>query len=291
MISFQIKNRSVMGRNKYIQCSTCLKSIRSDHMKFHMHSKDVKYKMKICPICKKLMILTNLARHMKIRAKQSKAEWINEIKTDQVKNKECLEKGLFITEYIKEQNIDANILRREYREAMKTKLPTPQVEVILRPWQERLVEVMKPSEREIIWIVDPAGNEGKSWFQKYLKDIHGLRVFDANIRRSSKCILHILSKEIVSLIDIFLFNVPRSFNMDEFPYEMLEELKDGKAESIKYNSIKLQVNTPNTVLVFSNENPDKERMSKDRWIIYLIGVGVLLHSNGYIRFNRIIVLL
>ena len=281
MISFQIKNRSVMGRNKYIQCSTCLKSIRSDHMKFHMHSKDVKYKMKICPICKKLMILTNLARHMKIRAKQSKAEWINEIKTDQVKNKECLEKGLFITEYIKEQNIDANILRREYREAMKTKLPTPQVEVILRPWQERLVEVMKPSEREIIWIVDPAGNEGKSWFQKYLKDIHGLRVFDANIRRSSKCILHILSKEIVSLIDIFLFNVPRSFNMDEFPYEMLEELKDGKAESIKYNSIKLQVNTPNTVLVFSNENPDKERMSKDRWIIYLIGVGVLLHSNGY----------
>ena len=49
--------------------------------------------------------------------------------------------------------------------------------------------------------------------------------------------------------------------MDEFPYEMLEELKDGKAESTKYNSIKLQVNTPNTVLVFSNENPDKERMS------------------------------
>ena len=270
-----------MGRNKYIQCSTCLKSIRSDKMKFHMHSKDVKYKKKTCPICKKLMILTNLERHMKIHAKQSKAEWINEIKTDQVKNKECLEKGLFITEYIKEQNTDANILRREYREAMKTKLPTPQVEVILRPWQERLVEVMKPSEREIIWIVDPAGNEGKSWFQKYLKDIHRLRVFDANIRRSSKCILHILSKEIVSLIDIFLFNVPRSFNMDEFPYEMLEELKDGKAESTKYNSIKLQVNTPNTVLVFSNENPDKERMSKDRWIIYLIGGGVLLHSNGY----------
>ena len=73
------------------------------------------------------MILTNLVRHMKIHAKQSKAEWINETKTDQVKNKECLEKGLFITEYIKEQNIDANILRREYREAMKTKLPTPQV--------------------------------------------------------------------------------------------------------------------------------------------------------------------
>ena len=63
---------------------------------------------------------------------------------------------------------------------------------------------------------------------------------------------------------------------------MLEELKDCKAESTKYNSVKLELNnTPNTVLVFSNEKPDKERMSNDRWVIYLIGVGVLLRTNGY----------
>ena len=62
---------------------------------------------------------------------------------------------------------------------------------------------------------------------------------------------------------------------------MLEELKDCKAESAKYNSVKLELNTPNTVLVFSNEKPDKERMSNDRWVIYLIGVGVLLRTNGY----------
>ena len=66
-----------------------------------------------------------------------------------------------------------------------------------------------------------------------------------------------------------------------FHMKCWRNLRDGKAESTKYNSIKLQVNTPNTVLVFSNENPDKERMSKDRWVIYLIGGGVLLHSNGY----------
>ena len=62
---------------------------------------------------------------------------------------------------------------------------------------------------------------------------------------------------------------------------MLEELKDCKAESTKYNSVKLELNTPNTVLVFSNEKPDKEGMSNDRWVIYLIGVGVLLRTNGY----------
>ena len=52
-------------RNKYIQCSTCLKSIRSDNMKFHMHSKDVKYKMKICPTCKTNMKAGNLSGHMR----------------------------------------------------------------------------------------------------------------------------------------------------------------------------------------------------------------------------------
>ena len=175
--------------------------------------------------------------------------------------------------------IDPDILTEEHHKAMKTKFPALKVEVILKPWQEKLVELIKPSEREIIWIV---GNEGKTWFQKYLKDIHGVRVFDANIKKSSKCILHILSKEIVSLKDLFLFNVPRSFNMDDFPYEMLEELKDCKAESTKYNSVKLELNTPNTVLVFSNEKPDKERMSNDRWVIYLIGGGgYLLRTNGY----------
>ena len=218
---------------------------------------------------------------MRKHDKQLHLDLIEELERGKEKKKKDYERGVFIKNSIRNGEIDPDILTEEHHKAMKTKFPALKVEVILRPWQEKLVEVMKPSEREIIWIVDPAGNEGKSWFQKYLKDIHGLRVFDANIRRSSKCILHILSKEIVSLIDIFLFNVPRSFNMDEFPYEMLEELKDGKAESTKYNSIKLQVNTPNTVLVFSNENPDKERMSKDRWIIYLIGGGVLLHSNGY----------
>jgi len=220
----------------------------------------------------------NLARHIRMHAKQSKAELINEIKTDQVKNKEYLEKGLFITEYIKEQNIDANILRKEYREAMKTELPSPQVEVILRPWQERLIELIKPSEREIIWIVGAEGNEGKTWFQKYLKGIHGQRVFDANIKKSSRSILHVLSKRFVSLIDLFLFDVSRSFNMKYFPYVLLEDVKDG--ESTKADGSRLKFNTPNILLVFSNEKPDEEKMSRDRWSIYFIEGEYLLQTDG-----------
>ena len=219
---------------------------------------------------------------MRKHDKQLHLDLIEELERGKEKKKKDYERGVFIKNSIRNGEIDPDILTEEHHKAMKTKFRALKVEVILKPWQEKLVELIKPSEREIIWIVGSVGNEGKTWFQKYLKDIHGVRVFDANIKKSSKCILHILSKEIVSLKDLFLFNVPRSFNMDDFPYEMLEELKDGKAESTKYNSVKLELNTPNTVLVFSNEKPDKERMSNDRWVIYLIGGGgYLLRTNGY----------
>ena len=67
--------------------------------------------------------------------------------------------------------IDPDILTEEHHKAMKTKFPVLKVEVILKPWQEKLVELIKPSEREIIWIVGSVGNEGKTWFQKYLVKI------------------------------------------------------------------------------------------------------------------------
>ena len=252
-------------------------------MKFHKHERgDLQYKKKTCPTCKTSMKAGNLSRHMRKHDKQLHLDLIEELERGKEKKKKDYERGVFIKNSIRNGEIDPDILTEEHHKAMKTKFPALKVEVILKSWQEKLVELIKPSEREIIWIVGSVGNEGKTWFQKYLKDIHGVRVFDANIKKSSKCILHILSKEIVSLKDLFLFNVPRSFNMDDFPYEMLEELKDGKAESTKYNSVKLELNTPNTVLVFSNEKPDKERMSNDRWVIYLIGGGgYLLRTNGY----------
>ena len=114
MISFQIKNRSVMGRNKYIQCSTCLKSIRSDNMKFHIHSKDVKYKMKICPICKKLIILTNLARHMRKHDKQLHLDLIEELERGKEKKKKDYERGVFIKKSIRNGEIDPDILTEEH---------------------------------------------------------------------------------------------------------------------------------------------------------------------------------
>ena len=68
--------------------------------------------------------------------------------------------------------------------------------------------------------------------------------------------------------DIFLFNLLRSDT--EVAYGLLENLKDGYLISAKYKSKQLKIKTPNTVMVFSNDFPDKPSLSRDRWKIYQI---------------------
>ena len=141
----------------------------------------------------------------------------------------------------------------------------------LKLWQEKLLKELKPSERQIIWVIGEKGAEGKSFFQQYLvKTIGTYKVFHTTMDKRSDAILHALSKRQVSIIDIFVFNVPRSFEPEDTPYSLLEDIKDGYSLSTKYNSRQLKFNTPNIVLVFSNRQPLSYKMSSDRWNIFTI---------------------
>ena len=59
-------------------------------------------------------------------------------------------------------------------------------------------------------------------------------------------------------------------------YPVLENIKDGCATAMKYNSERIQFKTPNIVVVFSNAPPDMKQLSKDRWKIYYIINGSLV---------------
>ena len=76
--------------------------------------------------------------------------------------------------------------------------------------------------------------------------------------------------KMLALIDIFIFNIPRSIATEAVPYTLLEEIKDGQAISSKYDSKILRFKTPNIVVVFTNEEPTETMMSKDRWQIFKI---------------------
>jgi hypothetical protein len=227
------------------------------------------------------MIAGHLTRHMRTH-KESVKEIVNVIKGDQQELEKRKQSAPIIRATIEADNIDPRSLRKEHIKALELVNETSLLESTLRPWQQKLFQYLTPSNREIIWVFGTTGSEGKSWFQQYLSDYFGSsRVFNTNIKKQSDGILHILSKRVYSLIDVFIFNIPRSFsykNPENVPYELLEEIKDGHAVSCKYNSKFLRFKTPNIVIVFANEGPNQEKMSMDRWKILNISGGQLFEG-------------
>ena len=204
---------------------------------------------------------------------KTKENILDNIKKDQEHFNQQQETGQVVEQLLKNNDIDPRSLRREYSKALEIINVPVEITDTLRPWQQQLLEQINPSDRNIIWVVGRNGAEGKSWFQKYLVQFFGShKVFHSTIDKRSDGILYALSKRVVSLIDIFIFNIPRSFSSDDVPYNLLEQLKDGQAFSTKYDSKVLRIKTPNVVLVFANYEPSKVKMSFDRWQIFNINI-------------------
>ena len=147
-------------------------------------------------------------------------------------------------------------------------------DTVLHPWQQELLEkINEKSDRQIFWIVGKKTNEGKSYFQKYVKAMHGTNrvATGINLKTKSANICQSLRKHSLATVDIFLFNLGKSKkNFENVNYEMLEDLKDGDAFAEKYDSQKLKIKTPNVVMVFSNHFPETEELAVDRWKLFSI---------------------
>jgi len=200
------------------------------------------------------------------------------LKEDQDNYDKMAETGRILEEHVNKENINPKSLRKEYILALDVHHNEVQetASAVLKPWQSKLLEWMKPTSRKIMWVRGCVGNEGKTWFQNYLEDYYGRkRVYRSTINKKPESLLHTLSKRNLTFIDVFILNIPRSFDTTNVPYSFLEDIKDGKAISSKYNSRELKFLTPNIVIVFSNDAPCVEQMSSDRWMRYDIKGGKL----------------
>jgi len=130
-----------------------------------------------------------------------------------------------------------------------------------RPYQQGLADILDqpPNPRKIIFVVDPVGNSGKSWFAN-------------NYFRSHPEFTQILSigkrDDLAFAIDernhVFFIDLPRSTS-EYLQYSILEQLKDGRVFSTKYESrVKWLVNDAH-VIVLMNEYPDMTKLSQDRY--------------------------
>ena len=182
-----------------------------------------------------------------------------------------LSEGLIMEDSLSKQNKEAlDVFRKSYN-------PLSVTDIVLKPWQKELLSKMKPTDREVIWVRGKDGCEGKTWFQKYVQSQYGYsRVAQLELKNKTKNMLHVLRKFQLSTVDIFLFNDSRSISMESYCYSVLENIKDGCATAMKYDSERIKFKTPNIVIVFSNHSPNMKQLSEDRWIVYYIQDGVLL---------------
>ena len=284
-------------RHKMLRCHVCARCIRSDNAKRHARTHKDIHALSNEEVREELRA-RNTAR---VKREERKQELIEIAQQDNISveprnpdltidtvilredllrdNQEYLyqiELGKQISNIMDEGFVREESLTSDRKKALvlyrKTKPTIEIADVNLRPWQQALMKMITtPSERAVFWIIGCKGNEGKSWFQGYLETFYGYaRVVRLELSNNSPNILHALLKRPLSTTDIFLFNGTRATSDTCQNYSILENIKDGCAISSKYNSEIVKFKTPNTVIIFTNNQPDKKRLSADRWRVYSI---------------------
>lgn len=155
----------------------------------------------------------------------------------------------------KENNFVTNI-------RMKRPIKFPEMN---KPWQLDILKLIEtePDDRTIYWYYDTVGGIGKTIFTKYLIFKHHAIIVPT---RGSDA-FHTLAKidEEDEAIDIVIFDIPRdSFNY--INYGAMEKIKNGCIASGKYECRSF-IFAPPHVIVFSNDIPEMDKFSPDRWKI------------------------
>lgn len=145
--------------------------------------------------------------------------------------------------------------------------------VKLFPWQESLNSLLKeePNDRTIFWVVDEIGNSGKSFYSQYMEYLDHNKYINCQgmgrIEDAALIIKNALRNGWESWC-IFI-DLSRATENQKSIYNIIEQLKNGKMCSTKYNSNIVDFDTPH-VVVFSNWWPMLRWQSADRWNLYNI---------------------
>lgn len=161
-----------------------------------------------------------------------------------------------------------------YTKGFKIKKPLKVKIEKLYKWEKFIVDLCKeePDDRSVYWFWDEEGGAGKTEFCKWYWNNNKDRsiICQGGGAKDIACMFANLVKEVdFDLNDdiTVLFNLARS--TEGISYKAIESVKDGLLFSPKYESSTLVFNRPH-VIIFSNQLPDYNKLSKDRWITYKI---------------------
>jgi len=138
------------------------------------------------------------------------------------------------------------------------------------PWQLELLHMLsrEADDRTIVWIYEALGGTGKSAFCKYLGGKKG------GVPLSNKAcdMKHQICKMMENggrPPELITIDIPRSVDLQYLSYTGIEEVKNGYFFSPKYEGGVCMFNPPH-IFIFSNELPNRDKLSKDRWCVYEI---------------------
>lgn len=178
--------------------------------------------------------------------------------------------------YINLNAFQRNTFKSQYEEFRQNRHELEAMEfygnVKLRPWQTKMLKIIEynDSPREIIWLVDPVGNNGKTFLSYYLRDMcQAIRV--PNVNSNDFAYAYQYQK-------IVVFDYTRE-SKDHINYDLLEDLKNGSIWSPKYQSAIKSWKFNAKVVCFANFPPKYEALSHDRW-------NVLELKDGRLRKTR-----
>lgn len=128
-------------------------------------------------------------------------------------------------------------------------------------WQRELVDYLRgvPDPRKVVWYVDYVGNSGKSYFCTHYMDNSSYYVTGGK----ASDIFYGYNYEKVVFFDL------ARMKQEIVQYDVMENFKNGQFYSTKYESKTVKFNVPH-VVVFANFDPDRSKLSEDRWDVRVI---------------------
>ena len=116
--------------------------------------------------------------------------------------------------------------------------------------------------RKILWCLDYKGGFGKSLIAKYFYDQEHALILNGGKANDINFIL----KEYIDKrkpIKTIIFDIPRC-SIEYINYAAIENIYNGLISCNKYESCILRYNPPKKIIVFANEEPEYEKLSKGR---------------------------
>lgn len=168
-------------------------------------------------------------------------------------------------------------------ECQNLKIPKPLKlldESKLYKFQKIILDIIKgePDDRDIYWFKDDNGGTGKTSFCKLLCAKYGAIMLGGKSADMKNGIVEYKSTN-HDTPELILINLPRSFKADHISYPGIEAIKDMCFYSGKYEGGMVVGNCPH-IFIFSNELPDINKLSKDRWNIYDIDEDYWFYKKG-----------